>query len=178
MEKFASAGSQRWLQVAVDRKPQLLTSALQRSGAIGQRVTVTWRSPLEGDDFPEYRDAAALEKTGIGSSNLKKPLETFWPMRGPGWDALGITSEGQRIFIEAKAHIPEAATPATKATATGSLDLINRSLREARSFYPKSNSEPEQSVLSICEPTRAPLLFEATQRCAEYPRIPLFRECR
>jgi hypothetical protein len=50
------------------------------------------------------------------------------------WDALGITSEGNPLFIEAKAHIPEAATPATKA-AMASLDLINRSLGEARRFY-------------------------------------------
>ena len=131
---FASAGSQRWLQVAVNRKPQLLLSALQRSGAIGPRVSVTWRSPREDDDFREYRDRKALDKAGIANANLKKPLEQFWPPRGPVWDALGITSEGHPLFIEAKAHIPEAASPATRASAA-SRDLIDRSLGEARRFY-------------------------------------------
>jgi hypothetical protein len=98
---FASAGSQRWLQVAVNRKPQLLLSALQRSGAIGPRVSVTRRSPREDDDFREYRDRKALDKAGIANANLKKPLEQFWPPRGPVWDALGITSEGHPLFIEA-----------------------------------------------------------------------------
>lgn len=134
MKNFASAGSQRWLQVAVNRKPQLLLSALQRSGAIGPRFSVTWHSPLDQDDFREYRDGKALEKAGITKVNLKKPLEEFWPARGPVWDALGTTSEGHSLFLEAKAHIPEAATPGTKASPT-SLELIERSLGEARQFY-------------------------------------------
>ncbi|HET8925830.1 MAG TPA: hypothetical protein VFN26_22795 [Candidatus Acidoferrum sp.] len=96
---------------SVNRKPQLLLSALHRSGAIGPRVSVTWHSPLETDGFGEYRDRRALDKAGIATANLKKPLEQFWPARGPVWDALGITSEGHPLFVEAKAHIPEAASP-------------------------------------------------------------------
>jgi hypothetical protein len=120
--------------VAVNRKPQLLLSALQRSGAIGPGISVKWRSPLQEENFREYRDQKALEKAGIEVASLEKPLNKFWPARGPVWDALGITAEGTPLFIEAKAHIPEAATPATKA-AMPSLDLINRSLGEARRFY-------------------------------------------
>jgi len=132
MGSFASAGSKRWLQVAVNRKPQLLLSALRRSGAIGPRISVTWHSPLEADDFREYRDRTALAKAGI--ADLKKPLEQFWPARGPVWDALGVTSEGHPLFTEAKAHISETASPATRASAA-SRDLIDRSLSEARRFY-------------------------------------------
>jgi len=136
---FASAGSQRWLQVAVNRKPQLLLSALQRGGAIGPRVSVTWQSPLEADNFREYRDGKALEKAGI--ANFKKPLDQFWPPHGPVWDALGITSEGRPLFVEAKAHIPEAASPASRATSPASVDLIGKSLGEARHFYaPKATA--------------------------------------
>jgi hypothetical protein len=138
MNDFAPAGSQRWLQVAVNRKPQLLTSALQRSGAIGSRISINWHSPLDADNFREYRDGTALEKTGIEIANLKKPLDQFWPARGPVWDALGMTSAGGPLFIEAKAHIPEAATPGSKASAAASQDLINRSLTEARHFYAPS----------------------------------------
>jgi hypothetical protein len=148
MKSFAPAGSQRWLQVALNRKPQLLTSALQRSGAIEPRISVKWRSPLEADDFREYRNGAALEKAGIEIANLKKPLEQFWPVRGPVWDALGITSEGHPLFVEAKAHIPEAATPATKATAVASLDLIGQSLDEANHFYaPRATASWSKSKL-------------------------------
>lgn len=75
MADFSKAGSQRWLQVAVNRKPQLLLSALRRSGAIGPRVSVTWQSPLEADEFREYRDQSALTKAQI--STLKKPLADF-----------------------------------------------------------------------------------------------------
>lgn len=78
MKDFATAGSQRWLQVAVNRKPQLLLSALQRSGAIGQRVSVTWHSPLDKDDFREYRDGKALEKAGITTAILR----SLWKSSG------------------------------------------------------------------------------------------------
>ena len=132
MRAFATAGSQRWLQIAVNRKPELLLSALRRSGAIGPRISVAWHSPLEADEFREYRDRAALAKAGI--ANLKKPLESFWPARGPVWDAIGITSDGSPLLIEAKAHIPEAASPATRASAA-SRALIDQSLIEARRFY-------------------------------------------
>lgn len=141
MRSFAAAGSQRWLQVAINRKPQLFLSALQRSGTIGPRVSVTWCSPLEKEGFREYRDWKALEKVGIAKANLKRALEQFWPARGPVWDALGITSEGHPLFIEAKAHIPEAATPATRAS-PASLDLIERSLLEARRFYAPRATAP------------------------------------
>jgi len=133
---YALAGSQRWLQFAVNKKPQLLDSALRRSGAIGRRSSVTWQSPLESDGFREYRDRTALAKVGIG--DLKKPLQAFWPARGVVWDALGITSEHVPIFVEAKAHIPEAASPATKASAE-SFKLIDQSLTEARRFYAKKS---------------------------------------
>jgi hypothetical protein len=131
MSGFARAGSQRWLQVAVNRKPQLLADAFRRSGAIGQEASVTWKSPLELDGFKEYRDREALARVDI--SDLKKPLGQFWPARGPVWDALGVAPEGP-IFVEAKAHIPEAASPATRASAE-SLTLIDQSLGEARRFY-------------------------------------------
>jgi hypothetical protein len=140
MRNFAAAGSQRWLQVAVNRKPQLLLGTLQRSGAIPPRASVTWCSPLENENFQEYRDGKALEKAGIVPGSLKKGLQEFWPARGPVWDAVGITSEGHPLFLEAKAHIPEAASPATRAT-PASLKLIARSLGEARRFYaPKATA--------------------------------------
>ncbi len=132
MTEFAGAGSQRWLQVAINRKPELLLGAIRRSGAIARRTSVTWNSPLADDSFREYRDSAALKKAGI--AELRKPLHSFWPARGPMWDAIGITSEGSPLFIEAKAHIPEAASPATKASPE-SRRLIDQSLAKARQFY-------------------------------------------
>ncbi len=144
MTTFASAGSQRWLQVAVNRKRDLLLGALQRCGAIGQRASITWVSPLEDETehFREYQGREAFEKVGIAKANLKsRQLEDFWPARGPVWDALG-TSEGHPVFIEAKAHIPEAVTPGTKAVSSVSQTMIKQSLDEARDFYaPKSTAE-------------------------------------
>lgn len=116
----------------MNRKPQLLLSVLRRSGAIGLRESVTWYSPLESQNFKEYQDGTALSKVGI--LNLKTPLNQFWPRLGPVWDALGVTSEGRPLLVEAKAHIAELSSSGTKASPK-SRSLIERSLDEARQFY-------------------------------------------
>src|SRR5436190_11293555 len=127
---FAAAGSQRWLQIAVTRTPTLLDEALCRAGAIDSDDSVDWKCPLEADGFAEYRDEKVLRCLGIDTLP-KRSLRQFWPARGPVWDALGITKKKRLILVEAKAHIPEAASPPSKASAA-SLELIRSSLEEAR----------------------------------------------
>ena len=138
--QYASDGSQRWLQIAVDKTPALLDSALRQAGAIGPDETISWKSPLKADGFTEYRDLAALRL--INADPLpKRTLTQFWPRRGPVWDALGVSSAGTRILVEAKAHIPEAASPPSQAS-EASLVHIRQSLAEARKFYaPKAKAD-------------------------------------
>ena len=102
--------------------------------------SIEWVSPLLADQFKEYRDMEALRRLGVQSLSHRK-LNDFWPNRGPVWDALARTTSGELIFVEAKAHIAEAASPGTKARPL-SLELIQRSLAEARRFYaPKATAE-------------------------------------
>jgi hypothetical protein len=112
---FANAGSQRWIQVAVNRRPDVLLASLRAAGAISDSTTIDWASPLELDGCCEYGDAIALKKAGIERLPVRL-LKDFWPARGPAWDAIGRTSDGGAIFVEAKAHIPEATDPGTRMT--------------------------------------------------------------
>jgi len=130
---FAEAGSQRWLQVAINRRPDVLIGALCRAGAVSDSNAIHWSSPLESEGCCEYRDNVALRKAGIPELRLRS-LATFWPQRGPVWDALGQTSDGRGVFVEAKAHIPEASSLECKAS-PASLKLIQKSLAEARRTY-------------------------------------------
>jgi hypothetical protein len=137
---YAAAGSQRWLQIAVTKAPGLLDSALRRAGAIDRRDSVEWRCPLTSDGFRECRDGEALRRLGI-ETLPKMSLIEFWPRRGPVWDALGVTTQGACILIEAKAHIPEAVSPLSKGS-DASLTLIRHSLDKARRFYaPRSKTD-------------------------------------
>ena len=97
-------GSLKWLQVAVNDRPDLLDHP-----AIGR---VEWRSPLRLDDYAEYRDRAFLDCVGI--ARLNDRLTGFWPTRGPQWDALGVT-DGGIVLVEAKAHLGELLSPPTAA---------------------------------------------------------------
>lgn len=133
-------GSQRLLRLAVNHRPELLHSALRKCGAVGRRESLCWVSPVATDDYCEYRDGAALDKLRL-TQRIRKPLGTFWPARGCVWDALGIAGESRPILVEAKAHIPEAASQGTRASEK-SRALIESSLAAARRhFAPRSKAD-------------------------------------
>jgi hypothetical protein len=123
-------GSQRLLQIAVEKKPHLLLQSLRKSKAVKRAADVEWLSPLAADGYREYRDGAALKKLGIESS-LSQPLGKYWPARGPVWDGLGISSDGRPVLVEAKAHIPETVSGPSRASKK-SLRRIEAALAEAR----------------------------------------------
>ncbi len=134
-------GSQRLLQIAVNKRPELLHLALKKSGALRKRESVTWTCPLAGDLHKEYRDMAAIRKLGLMPTDLNVPLADFWPPRGAVWDGLGITSNSRPLLLEAKAHIPEAASPGTRASPK-SRQLIEASLKKTRRhFAPRASSD-------------------------------------
>jgi hypothetical protein len=137
---FAARGSQRWLQLAVNQRPELVNEPLRRVMGLGLDETITWVSPLAADACREYRDGDALRRVGIGELSTR-PIKDFWPQRGPVWDGLARTASGRSVFVEAKAHIAEAASPGTRA-GDSSRGLIVASLEEARRFYaPRATSE-------------------------------------
>ena len=176
MVDYASRGSQRWLQIAVNRRPNVLREALVRSGAIGAEDKVEWQSPRADDAFRSYRDRLALTKAGVGL--LKVALDEFWPARGPVWDAIGRTSADQQLFVEAKAHIAEAASPATRASETSRV-RIEASLAEARRFYARrASARLVRDLLSIREPTSTPLLPAEQERRSEHSGVRVFRQRR
>lgn len=113
-------GSLRWIQHFVNENPMALDSAI----GIGP---IKWRSPLACDHYAEYRDSAALELLKVELP--RRSLASFWPARGPQWDALGRAASGEAILVEAKAHVPEILSPGCQASAA-SLPRIRTSLAE------------------------------------------------
>jgi hypothetical protein len=131
--KSETQGSQYFLRFAVNKKPELLRSALQESGALGRGEDVEWCSPLIKGKYKEFRDGAAVEALGC-KNEIHAPLAHFWPSRGPVWDALGTSGEQRPILIEAKAHIAEAVSRIS-ASSDSSIKLIGKSLALARKRY-------------------------------------------
>lgn len=127
----ASRGSQRWLQILVNRHPERINHYLAEALELEAAESVKWQSPLENDDYAEYRDQAFLKQLGIpvGSVDLK----SFWPRLGPQWDGLARTDRDDLILVEAKAHISEMCSSPTGAKGK-SLELIHASLDETKRF--------------------------------------------
>ncbi len=127
----ALRGSQRWLQVAVNRCPEVLDRAISGAGGCAPGEVLEWVSPREHDGFREYRDQEFLNR--LGATPGSRPLAEFWPSRGPRWDGLARTSGGRCILVEAKANIPEFNSDPSHA-GCASLRKIRAALDETKEF--------------------------------------------
>ena len=131
-----SHGSLKNLQVAINVKKKYLDAEISK--VIGKQMKIDWRSPLQSDDYAEYRNEDFLKKLGI-LDKMKYPLSDFWPDNGPQWDALGVSGD-EIILVEAKANIPEMVSPGTGAKNPQSIKKIRNSLDEVKKYLSVSDS--------------------------------------
>ena len=136
-------GSQKWIQKLVNERPDLLTSFTRTQLDLPNTDTITWLSPIAGDEYAEYQDQAFLDLLGIKLPKVS--LSDFWPSRGPVWDGLGRSETGKVFLVEAKSHISEVLSPKTGA-GEKSLRKIKQSLNETKTFL-HSNSEHDWSSI-------------------------------
>jgi hypothetical protein len=130
-----SHGSLKDIQVLINDKKRILDNELNKH--LNNEMIIEWVSPLENDNYSEYRDDDFLKVLGI-DNKIKVPLNKFWPKRGPQWDALGKYNDN--IFIvEAKANIPELKSHGTKASPK-SKKLIEKSLNVVKEYLNINNS--------------------------------------
>jgi len=134
-QKSNSHGSLKNLQVAINEKKRYLDCEISK--VIGKQMKIDWRSPLQTDDYAEYRDEDFLIMLGA-LNRIKYPLIDFWPKKGPQWDALGV-SRDDIILVEAKANIPEMVSSETKA-GNDSRRKIENSLDELKKYLSVSDS--------------------------------------
>ena len=133
----ATKGSQNWLQVAVNERPAVLNRAIVEAAGLDASTSIEWVSPLAAENYREYRDGDFIER--IKAELPHRSLASVWPERGPVWDGLARTSRGDLLLVEAKAHIAEMVSPASKAS-PASLAKITRALEETRqALAPKSS---------------------------------------
>lgn len=109
-QKRGTKGSLKWMQRAVNEARESFDRMVLTQ--LPDANTIEWLSPLANDEYAEYRDAAFLNR--IGHPELSEALATFWPARGPQWDALGRAGR-DILLVEAKAHIDEMFSSGTQA---------------------------------------------------------------
>jgi hypothetical protein len=129
-------GSLKNIQVLVNKNQILIDTLIKATFSELANEDILWTSPLENDEYAEYRDKDFLVKVGLDPNNI--PLDKFWPTNGPQWDALAHSTGGKIILVEAKANIPEIVSPATGAGEI-SKALMDRSLNETKSFLNINN---------------------------------------
>lgn len=125
----ATKGSRKWLQLAVNERPEILNRAIIAAAGLDPSTSIIWVSPLANKKYVEYRDGEFIKQLGVDLPT--RTLTSFWPSRGPKWDGLARMSNGDMLLVEAKAHIAEMVSPASKAS-PASLARINRALEETR----------------------------------------------
>jgi len=145
-------GSLKWTQKLINDKPHLLNSEITNVFNLKDPEEIEWVSPLRDDEYAEYRDGAFLKQLCI--TLRKTPLKEFWPRWGPQWDALGRTSSGKVILVEAKAHVEELLSQPARAT--------GKSLRKIRSALAKT----KRYVNSKSEADWSSYFYQYTNRLA------------
>jgi len=136
IQKSDGRGSLKDIQVLVNKNQDLIDNLLKSSFDDLANQQIIWTSPIEQDDFAEYRDNDFLLKVGLDPTEIK--LGNFWPTKGPQWDALAKTTNGHVILVEAKANIAEIVSPATGAGET-SKTIIDKSLNDTKAFLKLTN---------------------------------------
>lgn len=136
IQKSDGRGSLKDIQVLVNKNQDLIDSLLKSAFDDLTDQQIIWTSPIEQDDFAEYRDNDFLLKVGLDPTEIK--LNDFWPPKGPQWDALAKTTGGYVILIEAKANIQEIVSPATGA-GENSKAIIDKALSETKKFLNLTN---------------------------------------
>lgn len=140
MADLAAAGSQHWLQVTVKNQPGLIDEPLLASLGAPAQSRVEWLCPVQAGGYKEYRDHAALKVLGA-PARLQESLVDFWPRRGPVWDGLARTVNGDLVLLEAKAHVSELASGRSQA-GPESLKKITERLIEVREYLaPRSTAD-------------------------------------
>jgi len=130
IQKNNGKGSLKDIQKLINN-PLLLNALILNKIPKIKSENMEWLSPKSNDKFAEFSDDEFICKLQL---NLKKKLIEFWPKGGPQWDALGKTDTNEIFLIEAKANIREIVTSSTGAKNKTSLDLINKSLKETKSY--------------------------------------------
>ena len=130
-------GSKKWIQRLINKKTELVNSQIRKDLGLLENEKICWLSPLEEDDYAEYRDQAFIDKLGVKLDKVS--LEDFWPSGGPQWDALGRSGSGKLFLVEAKSHIQEMVS-SIQAEDKDSLKKISKSLKDTKSFL---NSKAE-----------------------------------
>lgn len=121
-------GSQHWLQILANQRPDVFERAID-SAEFGK---VHWLSPMESDEYAEYRDEDFQRLLGL---ELKlRSLRSFWPPRGLVWDGLARSESGAVLLVEAKANLPEFESSASQAS-PASAKLIAESMNEAKPSF-------------------------------------------
>ena len=130
IQKNNGKGSLKDIQKLINN-PLLLNALILNKIPKIKSENIEWLSPKSNDKFAEFSEDEFICKLQL---NLKKKLIEFWPKGGPQWDALGKTDTNEIFLIEAKANIREIVTSPTGAKNKTSLDLINKSLKETKSY--------------------------------------------
>lgn len=132
----AYPGSQLQTQIYVNRRTEQLNAALAAEFPGLDAETIEWRSPLESDRYAEYFGGAFLDRVDLGEHRAS--LASFWPARGPQWDALAVVDPGSSrpgvILVEGKSHTDEmlAGSPCESPPHTVNRQKIEGALKSTR----------------------------------------------
>lgn len=130
-QKHPSIGSLKWTQVIANERHEFINARIREACDLPAKTTIEWVSPVRADEYSEYRDQSFIDRLGIRLR--ERPLNAFWPSRGPQWDALARSNRGEIFLVESKSQVTELVSPAHN-TSSHAKAIIGSSLKETQAF--------------------------------------------
>jgi hypothetical protein len=104
-------GSKLQIRRLINVDPQRIEEQLRKEIPGWGTAEFDWRSPLVSEQYREYCDGKFLAALGLEDYS-EALVGSFWPHRGPNWDALARVAlpHPAVLLIEAKSHRSEMAS--------------------------------------------------------------------
>lgn len=135
-QKSDGRGSLKGIQILINKNQNVIDNLIKDAVSEFRDININWKSPLEEDDYAEYRDDDFLQLVGLKPNDIN--LANFWPSRGPQWDALACTENGHIILVEAKANLPELKSGGTQAKEPSKSKIVE-ALKETKKILGVTN---------------------------------------
>lgn len=100
----AIEGSRKWTQILVNQNTELLNKKLRETLQLNDSEKIDWISPLATDNYTEYFGQGYVD---LLEYKLNVKLEDFWPRLNFPWSAIGKSSSGKLILVDAKSSLSD-----------------------------------------------------------------------
>lgn len=129
----AIAESRKWTQMLINQHEDQMNTLIKEKIHVDESEKIQWLSPLASDHYSEYFGQGYLDLLGL---ETQEKLSDFIPRLHFPWSAIGRSSSGKIILVDAKSKIDEFVSYGANLDRwEDSKELILKSLNSTKKYF-------------------------------------------